>query len=731
MCQIDFMKIVKTNSCVDSPQGRLCAFALIDLPALTGNIAILAAMLLPALASAAPVVSLTASLEARFTDTSSALPRIVDYQSPPLSLPADTWVHVALTFDRSSGQSQLYLNGVSVAQTNLGAFRPQTAAPIYLGRSRSMLSDYYAMPGLDEFAVYNRVLEPAEIRAIAAADVAGKCPPPPTCAPLPAECIAWWRCESNLLDNAGINHGSVTGTVVSVPGRVGSALYLNGGVGRVPGSDPLNVGACPGLTAAAWINGNSGPVVQWNDSKRLTNSMGVSLSYSYRSGVLEADLVDTDSQSHKMQSPFGVLDPSIWQHVAVTYDKATGLAALYCDGNLVTQRKLGSFTPRTTGDLYLGYNPPGPYSGSGSWFQGGYLDEVTVHARALSAMEIKTMAKAGAEGNCKRLPTIVSQPACMRVNIGSPVQFDIEAAGNPVLRYQWFKDGALLPGATGASLVIAAAQDADAANYAVLVTNWFGTALSSNALLTLNHAPIADASATSTPVIAPLQGLAAVALDGTRSFDPDGSPLAFLWFLDGKAIATGVVAIVDLPAGAANIALVANDGLLQATNLVTVQILTPARAIENLMAAVSGSVPRSQPLLATLGAALASVNRYNAEAAVNELQAFQNKVRVQISPPTLAESLIAQAQEILEVLNAPPSGAVGLVRLEQATRHANGRFKISLSGRLEKVCIVEGSPDLRHWEPIALMRPDADGKFEFEDRAASSLSQRFYRIKTP
>ena len=40
----------------------------------------------------------------------------------------------------------------------------------------------------------------------------------------------------------------------------------------------------------------------------------------------------------------GTVSNTVWQHVAVTYDKASGLAALYANGSAVTTTNLGSFT---------------------------------------------------------------------------------------------------------------------------------------------------------------------------------------------------------------------------------------------------------------------------------------------------------------------------------------------------------------------------------------------------
>jgi hypothetical protein len=43
----------------------------------------------------------------------------------------------------------------------------------------------------------------------------------------------------------------------------------------------------------------------------------------------------------------------LWQYVALTYDKISGEAALYLNGNPITQNNLGSFTTQTAADLNL------------------------------------------------------------------------------------------------------------------------------------------------------------------------------------------------------------------------------------------------------------------------------------------------------------------------------------------------------------------------------------------
>ncbi len=84
------------------------------------------------------------------------------------------------------------------------------------------------------------------------------------------------------------------------------------------------------------------------------------------------------------------------------------------------------------------------------------------------------------------------------------------------------------------------------------------------------------------------------------------------------------MAVVRLPVGAHALLLVVDDGLLSATNGVAVGVITAAQAVERLMAQVESTWPRSRPLVATLSAALRSIERGHAVSAINQLQAFQS-----------------------------------------------------------------------------------------------------------
>ena len=80
--------------------------------------------------------------------------------------------------------------------------------------------------------------------------------------------------------------------------------------------------------------------------------------------------------------------------------------------------------------------------------------------------------------------------------------------------------------------------------------------------------------------------------------------------------------------------------------------LTPQQAVEGLISVVNKQATQPQALRASLDAALASIRRGNTGAAIQQLEAFQNKVRAQVGrqDPTLAAALIRAAQEVIEAL---------------------------------------------------------------------------------
>jgi hypothetical protein len=83
------------------------------------------------------------------------------------------------------------------------------------------------------------------------------------------------------------------------------------------------------------------------------------------------------------------------------------------------------------------------------------------------------------------LPMITNGPQSVATAPGSTVSFNVGASGGKPLFYQWLKNSNNIPNATNAILTLNTAAESDSGYYSVIVSNSAGTAISSNALLTV------------------------------------------------------------------------------------------------------------------------------------------------------------------------------------------------------------------------------------------------------
>ena len=233
--------------------------------------------------------------------------------------------------------------------------------------------------------------------------------------------MGWWPGDGDARDLALANTGVIEDGVTFTPGMVGKAFTLNGGAADVvvPASTALNVSS---FTMAAWVFpqdlGTARPILEYSTS---TGSFGVHFwenlnsSVQVSPGSLYANIVDTSGGGHIMATN-GVGGSALqlrqWNHVALTYDHATGIARMFVNGAFAAASTLGIFTPRTALPLYIGARPTSTH------FLGS-IDEPQVYNRALLPSEVLAIFTAGSAGNCK--PTGPQPPV---VSAGSgPVHF--------------------------------------------------------------------------------------------------------------------------------------------------------------------------------------------------------------------------------------------------------------------------------------------------------------------
>jgi len=154
-----------------------------------------------------------------------------------------------------------------------------------------------------------------------------------------------------------------------------------------------------------------------------------------------------------------------------------------------------------------------------------------------------------------------------------------------------------------------------------------------------------------------LNGLnACIILDASASVDVNNDPLVFHWVVDGTNSFGGPVVTNCLDAGCHSITLTVGDGHVVVTATTNLCVISAATAIDQCIALVDGSnVTRKnlRPLIASLKAAGASCDRGDFVPALNQLNAFQNKVAAQIARdnPDAAAAFIRCAQQILDAVN--------------------------------------------------------------------------------
>jgi hypothetical protein len=175
----------------------------------------------------------------------------------------------------------------------------------------------------------------------------------------------------------------------------------------------------------------------------------------------------------------------VWYHLAGTYDRSSGYVKLYVNGVLEGSAYAGFPLNYGTRPVFIGTTGEG-WDGKVQ----GTVDEVSIYNRALSSNEIAAIYNAGGMGKCPaNPPVILLQPTNQTVTVGGTASFSVTASGTLPLSYQWNFNGTNIPGMTNTTLTLTNIQLSQAGHYTVLVTNLFGSVLSSNAVLvvTLDH----------------------------------------------------------------------------------------------------------------------------------------------------------------------------------------------------------------------------------------------------
>lgn len=649
--------------------------------------------------------------------TSPGLSSVSTFVSSGPDLRDSLYHHIAVSLHRNptnpTNGGNLYVDGQLVLSFDpgrqVGSLANSTS--LYMGAPSTTVSNSYFFGQIDEPAIYNRALSAEEILAIRNAGAAGKCKTPP----------------------------SILVQPVSQRVTIGSNATLSVEAG---GSPPLRY---------QWFKTHrpGGPIAGATNSKLV---------------ITIVSLLDADSYYCHVTNLFGSVLSSLalltmnyaptafGPNVVVDEDASTNITVTGFDQNLdsltfiiVTPPQHGTLSPFviSPGDVATfgstTYTPAPNYHGSDSFtfkVNDGLVDSTnaTVNITVLSVNDppvafdqslaldedlIAPITLAATDVDGDPLTFTVSAPAHGTLTGTAP-----NLVYHPAINYFGpdsftfsVSDGQTNSNTATVSLTIRPVNDAP---FAEIV------------LAPLSHLP----GVTNLLVIAPVGSNALVYLDGSRSTDVEDDPLQYFWSEGTNILATGMLATNAFPPGLHTITLVVSDGQSTGTNSVVLEVQSAAGAVGTLITLLEAadlSRRNAQPLLASLNSAAASFERGNVVAGINELQAFQNKVRAQIAPldPELAAELIAAAQEIIDALSAPAVSGAPLSRLNSPTRQAGGKFQLRFHAPRGRAYFVEASRDLKTWVVIGVARDAGQDGFDFEDVHAARFPGRFYRVAAP
>lgn len=169
-------------------------------------------------------------------------------------------------------------------------------------------------------------------------------------------------------------------------GAVGGAGVFNGTTCLTrPGTD-LSFPGVGSLTAMAWVR-STRPSAPWEGAiiGGLSHYfIAVDANPATQRFLAAVGTSQSSSFDYKSSTATAEIGAGQWHHVAATYDTATAKLLQYVDGKLVNTTTLSGNIPATAVAMYLGCRKDATV---GQFFW-GFLDEVALYRRAVSAAEI-------------------------------------------------------------------------------------------------------------------------------------------------------------------------------------------------------------------------------------------------------------------------------------------------------------------------------------------------------
>ena len=224
----------------------------------------------------------------------------------------------------------------------------------------------------------------------------------------PADLVSWYRAEGDASDSAGSNHGVLESGTTFTAGKVGQAFFFDGVDDRVSVAD-IDDSLEPGssFTVEAWVNpsssGHGRPIAE----KRAGNGNSFTFETTHSpfapNDGLQFVVWIGGVQQNFLQTPAGVLQNNIWQHVAATYDGSA--LRIFVDGVEQASSLASGAIDLSSAPVAIGLNSVAAFA----WH--GAIDELSFYSRALAPEEIQSIVDADSEGKDPNAALIVTTTA--------------------------------------------------------------------------------------------------------------------------------------------------------------------------------------------------------------------------------------------------------------------------------------------------------------------------------
>lgn len=313
--------------------------------------------------------------------------------SVSLGLTANTWTHLAFTFEFSGGiirTLKYYKNGVLQANSSTGVTPTYAWTTFRLGNINGGSAGWYT-GYVDEFKIYNYARSQGQI--IEDMNAGHPAPGSPVGTP-----VGHWKFDegySTTANNSGSQGSTLQGTLTSMAspatstsgwtqaGKFGKALNFDGTNDVVTVTDNNALDLPTTFTLSGWIKST---VSNDGNFHTILAKMGAADPSSYKLYLKDTGTIGlyNGASGAFVVSGSTVLSINTWYYIAATYDGTT--AKVYVngaqDGSVSYSTSFGS----TTDALRFGTNTVG---GASPQLFSGSMDEMKIYGQALTADQIK------------------------------------------------------------------------------------------------------------------------------------------------------------------------------------------------------------------------------------------------------------------------------------------------------------------------------------------------------